>query len=415
LENTPKAPYRERLKRITDAIQLKKPDRVPILLEFGYFMARYSGISFQDALYDHARCAEAYRKTVTELEPDAFHCISFDSGKALDTIDSQVMKWPGHGLSSNQSHQYIEGEYMLADEYDSFLENPTDFILRTYLPRTCGALNSFKNFPGLLNYMSIARGRMTPTLVDPGLIDSFQAICKTACVALEWETAWKDFVKEIEEKGYPAITLVGIGQAPFDFFSDHLRGMKGIMLDMYRQPEKLLAAMDRMSPILLRKIKTLKNLSNNRLVFMGPHRGAEGFMSLKQFEKFYWPGLKASILALIEAGFTPYVFWEGNYTSRLEYLRELPPGKIIHRLDRTNIYEARKVLGGGHCLAGGMLPSVLQTCSVQQVTDECRNLIEVVGRDGGYIMGHSTVLDEAKIENVKAMIDATRKYGVYRS
>jgi uroporphyrinogen-III decarboxylase len=122
--------------------------------------------------------------------------------------------------------------------------------------------------------------------------------------------------------------------------------------------------------------------------------------------------LKATILALIGAGFTPYVFWEGDYTSRLPYLLEIPPGKIICRLDRTDIYKAKKVLGGHHCIAGGMLPSLLQTCSVQQVKDECVRLIETIGGDGGFIMGSSCPLDEAKAENVKAMVEATRQYGI---
>ena len=414
MAKTPGELYRERLKRIEEATQLKKPDCTPILLEFGYFIARYSGFSYQDIIYDHTKCAKAYRKTVTELEPDAFHCIPFDSGLAMETIDTRIMKWPGHGLAPTQSHQYVEGEYMMADEYDAFLENPTDFILRTYLPRTCGALGPFKDFPGLLNHLSIARGRMTPVFADPEFVTAFQAIYKTSQVMLEWNTAWKSFVQDIEGKGYPAITLVGIGQAPFDFFSDHLRGMKGIMLDMYRQPDKLLAAMDRVLPMLIRKIKTLTKTSRNNLVFMGPHRGAEGFMSLKQFEKFYWPGLKASILAVIESGFTPYIFWEGDYTSRLQFLLELPPGKIINRFDRTDIYKAGEVLGGHHCLAGGLLPSLLQIGTVPQVKDECKKLIETVGRDGGYIMGHSAPLDEARIENVRAVIEVTREYGVYR-
>lgn len=413
MNKTPGELYRERLKRIEDAIQLKKPDRVPILLEFGYFIARYSGITYQDIIYDHAKCVKAYQKTVTDLGPDAFHCLSFDSGLAMETIDTRTMKWPGHGLAPNQSHQYVEGEYMMADEYDSFLENPTDFILRTYLPRTCGALGSFKDFPGLFNFLSIARGRMTPLFADPEFITAFQAIYKTSQVAAEWDNAWRGLVKDIEENGYPAITLVG-GQAPFDFFSDHLRGMKGIMLDMYRQPDKLLATMAKVLPMLIRKIKTLTRISGNNLVFMGPHRGAEGFMSLKQFEKFYWPGLKAIILAVIESGFTPYVLWEGDYTSRLKYLLELPPGKIINRFDRTDIFKAREVLGGHHCIAGGMSPSLLQTGSVQQVKDQCKKLIETIGRDGGYIMGHSTPLDEVRIENVRVMIEVTREYGVYR-
>jgi hypothetical protein len=405
--------YQKRLQRIEDAIQLKKPDRVPILLELGYLVAGYSGITYRDTFYDHAKYAKAYQKTVTDLEPDAFHCLSFDSGVVMETIDTRMNKWPGHGLAPNQGHQYVEGEYMMADEYDAFMENPTDFILRTYLPRTCGALGAFKDFPGLFNYMSIARGRMPPNITDPEFVAACQAIYQASQVALEWNTAWRSLVKDIEEKGYPAITQTG-GQAPFDFFSDLLRGMKGIMLDMYRQPDKLLTAMDKVLPILLTKIKTLTRVSRNNLVFMGPHRGAEGFMSLKQFEKFYWPGLKAIILAVIECGFTPYVLWEGDYTSRLKYLLELPPGKIISRFDRTDIFKAKEVLGGHHCIAGGISPSLLQTGSVQQVKYQCKKLIEIIGRDGGYIMGTSTPLDEARIENVRAMIEATREYGVYR-
>jgi hypothetical protein len=406
--------YNIRLKRINDAIQLKKPDRVPILLEFGYFIAGYSGISYRDALYNHAEYIKAFQKTVTEFEPDAFNCLPFDSGPVMEMVDTRVMKWAGHGLPDNQCHQYVEGEYMLADEYDAFLENPTDFILQTYLPRTCGNFAPLKSVPGLFNYLSIARGRVSPLFSDPQFVTASKTIYKASQIALEWDNAWMSFIRDIENKGFPAITLAGFGQAPFDFFSDHLRGMKGIMLDMYRQPAKLLAAMDRILPVLIQRIKKLNAISKNHLVFMGPHRGAEGFMSLKQFEKFYWPGLKATILALIERGFIPYVFLEGDYTSRLKYILELPPGKIICRLDRTDPYKAGEVLGGHSCIAGGMPPSLLKLGSVQQVKDQCKKLIENIGGNGGYIMGHSTPLDEARIENVRAMIEATREYGIYR-
>jgi len=105
--------YSKRLKRIEDAVRLEKPDRVPIIVEFGYFIARYSGITYQDIFYDPVKCSGAYKKIVTELEPDAFHCLPFDSGLAMETIDSKTTKWPGRGLLPNQGHQYIEGEYML--------------------------------------------------------------------------------------------------------------------------------------------------------------------------------------------------------------------------------------------------------------------------------------------------------------
>ena len=50
----------------------------------------------------------------------------------------------------------------------------------------------------------------------------------------------------------------------------------------------------------------------------------------------------------------------------------------------------------------------------QQVKDECKRLIEIVGRDGAFIMGHSAPLYDARIENVRAMFEATMKYGVYK-
>ena len=406
--------YVDRAKRIENAVALRKPDRVPIVLEFGTFVARYAGITFREMLYDREKCLQAYRKTATDLEPDAFLCLPFDSGEAMETIGTRIMKWPGHELSPNSHQQYIEGEYMMADEYDSFMEDPACFLLRTYLPRTCSTLAAFSNFPEMMKIIGISRGRTSEIFSSADFIAACQAVYKTSQLVKRWNRTWEAFVKDIEQNGYPAITLAGYGQAPFDFFSDYLRGMKGTMLDMYRQPEKLLAAMDRILPIILKRIQDLTKPSGIGLVFMGPHRGAEGFMSLPQFEKFYWPGLKTSIVALVERGFIPLILWEGNYTSRLKYIAELPAGKIIHRFDRTDVYQARKALGWGHCIAGGIVPSLLYTATPAQVKDECKRLIENVGRDGAYIMSHSTPLDEARIENIRAMIDTTRQYGVYQ-
>ncbi len=55
---------------------------------------------------------------------------------------------------------------------------------------------------------------------------------------------------------------------------------------------------------------------------------------------------------------------------------------------------------------------LLQTGTVSEVEDYCRNLINVCGKDGGFIMT-ATALDEARPENVKAMIDITKSYGSY--
>jgi NAD(P)H-nitrite reductase large subunit len=52
--------------------------------------------------------------------------------------------------------------------------------------------------------------------------------------------------------------------------------------------------------------------------------------------------------------------------------------------------------------------------TVQDIKDYCKKLIDVVGKDGGFIMSPRSSTDEVKPENLKAMIDFTLKYGVYR-
>ncbi|MDP6180182.1 MAG: uroporphyrinogen decarboxylase family protein, partial [Desulfatiglandales bacterium] len=204
-----------------------------------------------------------------------------------------------------------------------------------------------------------------------------------------------------------------IVNAPFDIFSDMLRGMRGTMVDMFQRPDKLLEAMNNIFPMLLEQgVSDAKRTGNSR-VFMPLHRGADGFMSSKQFETFYWFGLKKIFLALKDEGLTPCPFFEGNYDSRLEYLTELPKGKIAGIFDTTDIFKAKEILGDTMCILGNMPVSLLKTGTPQQVKAYSKKLIEVVGKGGGFIMSSRGVLDDANLEPVKIWGDYTREYGVY--
>ena len=57
--------------------------------------------------------------------------------------------------------------------------------------------------------------------------------------------------------------------------------------------------------------------------------------------------------------------------------------------------------------------SLLHAGTPQEVKDYCKKLIDVVGKDGGLIIAPKSVLDDAKPENVRAMIAFTKEYGVY--
>ena len=101
-------------------------------------------------------------------------------------------------------------------------------------------------------------------------------------------------------------------------------------------------------------------------------------------------------------------------TSRLEYLLEFPKGKLLARFDTTDILKAKEILKDHVCIEGNIPSSLLQVGTVQDVKDYCKKLIDVVGKGGGYILSPRSSTDEVKPENLKAMIEFTKEYGVYR-
>jgi len=409
MSKTPKQLYEERVKRVEDAIQLKIPDRVPVILSLGYFPAKYTGITCADAFYSPGKWKEAAKKTVIDFEPDTCLATGPDSGGALEALDFKQMVWPGHGTSLHHTHQFVEGEYMKADEYEAFLEDPTGFIIRNYLPRTCGNLESFQRLP----HLSILLFSPTALLGMPGFEKAIESLSKARQEVLKRNAEIGSLGEELKQLGFPTFSQAATF-TPFDVVSDRLRGMRGSMLDMFRQPDRLIKACEKLLPILLGMAVATAKMSGNPRVFIPLHRGAEGFMSLKQFETFYWPTLKRLLLGLLDAGLTPCPFFEGDYTSRLKYLLELPRGRVLGYFDTSDIIRVKEILGNHLCIMGNVPCSLLQTGSPQNVKDYCKELIDVVGKGGGFIMAPRSSIDEVKPENLKAMIDFTKEYGVYR-
>ena len=138
--------YKERTTRFIWAIKLEEPDRVPVLLPSGFFPAYYAGYTLRDVMYDYDKLKKAYLKFIAEFEMDSFTGPGLVlPGKVLEMTDHSLHKWPGHGLPDNASlYQFVEKEYMKADEYDAFMENPTDFWWRLFLPRIVGAFEPFR-------------------------------------------------------------------------------------------------------------------------------------------------------------------------------------------------------------------------------------------------------------------------------
>ena len=414
MEKTPEDLFQEREKRVHDAVQLKEPDRVPVMAMTGFFPATYSGVTCREAMYDADKVMSAWTAFLMEFEPDMADnpFTTRFLGSVLDTLDYKQLKWAGHGLKKNAPYQFWENEYMKGDEYDQFLDDPTDFIVRTYWPRIFGALKPLGTLPPVHDIMAYCINLGKFGAFDaPEMVKTLEVLMEAAKKAqkmTEGAMAWSARCREL---GFPA-QAGALTQAPFDTLSDFLRGTRGAILDIYRQPEKVLAMTEKLFPMMLSLGLSAKARDVPR-VFIPLHKGLDGFMSDDQFKTFYWPTLKRLIEGLIEGGCTPFVFWEGNAVSRLEIIGDVPRAKAVYCFEQTDMFRAKEVLGDQVCLKGNVPLSLLITGSPEDIKEYCKKLIDVVGKGGGFIMDASTTIDDAKPENVKAMFDFTREYGVY--
>jgi hypothetical protein len=405
--------YEERERRVRDAIELKEPDRVPVRLETHSFPARYTGILPSACFYEPMTWCEAIKKTILDFEPDIYQPYGgTHSGRSLEFLDPKHIKWPGGALAPELPHQNVEQEYLKQNEYDLFLSDPTDFVLRYLVPRAYGGLAPLADIPYLGDkYLGIPQ--LCVIFATPKFRKLGKTLLKAGQLQEKVNRIRSRFENEIALLGFPeAIHGRGAGGAPFDIISDFYRGMYGAMIDMYRCPDKLLAACDLVLrwQIAAAKPADPSKRGNPKRSFIALHRGAEGFMSRKQFEKFYWPGAKRVFQCTIDMGFVPIIFCEGQFGDRLEYFLELPKGKFVCLFDRTDMFRAKDVLRDHACIAGNIFPSMLQFGTSQDVEEYCSKLIKYCGKGGGLILSAGSSIDEAKPANLKAMIDSTKKY-----
>ena len=407
--------YRERATLIKDAIQLRKaPGRIPVCPSAGFFPNEYAGITMYEAMYDYEALGNAWECYHLDFEPDAYNGpTTIVPGKVLDILDLRLYQWPGHGLAREREYQFVEGEYMQADEYQDLIDDPTCFFLTVYFPRIFGSLKPFETFPLLppVNEIPVIPPSVMP-FGTAAMQSAFQSLEKAGEEALRWRAAVGQIGGKIMGRGFPSFSG-GFTKAPFDVIGDSLRGTTGIMLDIFRHPDELKEACERLVPMMIKSGAAACRANKHIMPFIPLHKGADNFMSDDMFRTFYWPTLRKVIIGLINEGMVPLLFAEGSYNDRLDVIADVPRGKVVWWFDRTDMKRAKETVGQVACLAGNMPLDLLCTGTPDQVRDYCRELIDIVGGDGGFIFSTGAGMQGSKTVNVKAMMEAVGELGAY--
>jgi uroporphyrinogen-III decarboxylase len=402
--------YEARVQSLIDAITLKKPARVPVSTAVGFYAGTYSGLTAKESMHDYEKLAAAHIRFHEDFRPD-FQIRPVASAKVFDLLGLQIVDWPGHGLADETPWQYVEACYMQADEYDALIADPELYFRRALLPRFGTAFPPLAKLAPFSDMMEAASlpFNILP-FADPAVVEGVQRLAEAARESFAYLTAMA--VADADAAGRLGMPpeLGGSAKAPYDTLADTLRGTRGIMIDRFRQPDKILEAAQRLVPLMIDLGVRQAARAEAPLIVFWLHKGAEGFMSDADFRAFYWPTLKAVMKGLIEQGIVPAMFAEGGYGKRLEVIAddELPSGSVLWMFDQTDMAAAKSALGGYACIAGNVPSALLAVGTAGQVERYVTDLLDECAMDGGFVLRNGAVLDVARAENLRAMIETAR-------
>ncbi len=392
--------YGERLNRYVTAMRNGQPERVPIRPFAAEITAKYAGFTCQQVTHDY-RCAfEAVLRCCRDFDWDAAvpNMVYVWTG-LTQAIGLRYYGVPGIDVAPDVAFQYREPAeeqaFMKRQEYDELIADPTRFLYETWLPRVSGEVTAKSQPVTYRNNLSFVKGGMA-------MLDYFHAFGPQ--------------VERMRSECGTVSAICGMLKAPLDILGDKLRGYMALAFDLMEIPDKVLRACQALMPHLGYLALTGADPLKLVPIPIWMHRGCTPFISRRHFETIYWPTLKPIFDALWAQGNQVLMYAEGKWDAHLAEFAKLPAGSVIYHIDRGDPAEAHRALGGRFCLSGGVPNTLLAFGKPEEVKAHCRKLIETIGAEGGYIMDASAIMqNDASIENLKAMTDAAREYGAYRS
>ncbi len=404
---------KEKVNRLAIAGRNQIPDRVSITSQIETFAYGYGKTTIEEVKKNPIMGIKAFSKCYKDIYFDGYfenifvHPFAFFDGLGADSYFAS-----DDGVTA----QHREIAPMKADEYLELAENPQEFLMNVINPRKFPNLNgeeksqreAIKNaLGGALSFMV---GLMGGGILHPILTDT--------------PTFFGGFL-----------------ESPFDNVFDFLRGFKYTAVDLRRRPDEVEEAVNQiflqytvecekiysLLNVIQKPADLMHNVVNAAFTggdihaydfpwFFNPTH-APAFLSTAQFERFYWPTYKKSIELINSWGGIVCILLEGKWGhEKIEFFNELEPGSVILYVDDDDICKVKKQMGTRHAVMGGMPAAMLKYSTKKECIDHAKRIVDECAPGGGFIFTTDKSLlsiDDAKVENLKAVNEFVHVYGQY--
>ncbi|SMB94956.1 Uroporphyrinogen-III decarboxylase [Thermanaeromonas toyohensis ToBE] len=360
--------------RVRAAINLQKPDRVPVAPLLEWYIPFQAGITTKEFIFDFDKACNAIIQVWEK------------HGKDIDYIVTFPYKFL-HYLPFPTSHSVLFFNWIIPDgnELPQFREYPP--------------IMKFEDYDRVMEkgWVELLRDVSVQHVLEP-----LQEIKKLREINLEWQE-----VRKVQ----PLAACYVMPPAELLSFA---RGFQEFTIDLYRHKKKILEFGEFMIRGTIDWAVCACEAVGVDIAFIYGGRISASFLSPRLFEEVCWPHLKQLVDGLAEKNIISLLHFDGDWEPMYPYLKELPQGKCILELEKSDIYKAKEMLGDRMCIMGNVDSTILRYGTPEDVKRECKKLIEICGEGGGFILssGCEVPLD-TPFENVQAMIEAAKEYGVY--
>lgn len=366
----------EKIERAVKLVPPASRQEIPVYGHLCCYAAKLAGMTQAELFSGNDAWIKAQTAAYEKLgvHPDAV----FPLGPADISFGEQMkVRVPGKDLPEDEMFQFVEQNIMQLEDYHTIIDHGFEAWQFPYIASIQNPPIPFddKLFPtvgGRFQELGMHWGQNAGYWAQQGVAHFFHGSC------------------------FPA----------FDLFS-LARGLEDFFYDLYDEPELVKEAMAAATPAIINQ--SLMGAQPGYKICIWAMRSSSTFVSPDMFAEFVWPYMKQIIEAFLEAGVTPVIHCDADWSKNLHFFKELPAGSVIIELDGdTDIEAAYRLLKGSQCIAGDVPATLFSFGTVEEIKDYCEKLVSLA-MGGGFIIRNGCEIPlNAKMENVQAFLNCCR-------
>ncbi len=386
--------FENRLYTIKNAVTGKNPiDRIPLLSNVWTWKYLDAGYTISESLYNYDIMEKGLRHYFDTYDFD----VAQECGWRNPVQVEETLGPIPYVINDEISSISIKDQcFMGHEDYDELIKDPKKYIWETFIPRKHTALknpNNVENFKNFLNeygkfgaFLGKIGGMMTEEYGSPQFIDF----------------------------GMP----FGCWDNGIELLFCSLRGIKGLAMDIRRDPNKVEAAIEAINNYFIYEKMASSNLYKGSCSYAAfdalPVMFAQSILSAKQFEKFYWPFMQKIISYVEDYDKIGVIYLEGENKRFFDFFKDIKPGYFAIHSELNEVAELKKEFSN-MARMGGLKLDLLGYATPEKCVEETKRIIDECGDDKKLLLMEYKMVsfpNDVKAENYKAVTDFIANYRI---